>query len=108
MIYPVSRTSAGYDFSETPPVPGAIERRYFRVVSVPPDCPAASNWRRAGTVFTTDEKGWLSRLEETREWAVETPDLAAFVREHGQCVVKWDAERADPCLCIEIYDDYRE
>ena len=110
MIYPVSRTSAGYGFSETPPVPvpGAIERRYFREVSIPPDCPAARGWRRTDRVFTTDEKGLLPRLEEAREWVVEIPDLAAFVREHGQCVIKWDATRADPCLVVEIYDDCRE
>ena len=39
------------------------------------------------------------------EWAVEIPDLPAFVTKYGRCILGCD----DSGFCtIEIYDDYRE
>jgi len=39
------------------------------------------------------------------EWAVEIPDLPAFVTKYGRCILGCD----DSGFCtVEIYDDYRE
>jgi len=38
------------------------------------------------------------------EWAVEIPDLPAFVTKYGRCIL----DRDDNGFCtVEIYDDYR-
>ena len=42
---------------------------------------------------------------EIEEWAVEIPDLPAFVTKHGRCVLNKDSTGF---FTVEIYDDYRE
>lgn len=44
-------------------------------------------------------------------WVVEVPDLIAFVKKYGRCVLSLNAGKypeLDDLMELEIYDDYRE
>ncbi len=63
------------------------------------------DWFLRGTNHRV-ENGKIKRDLGTQEkWAVEVPDIQAFVDKYGDCVVGRDA---DGFCTVEIYDDCRE
>lgn len=65
---------------------------------------AVDAWYGKGTNHRVVD-GCIHRDFTLLEWAVEIPDMASFLKEHGQCVVSVNTAGY---LTIEIYDNYRE
>lgn len=108
-LYLVRRTS----MYEGSPCPDAfiIERIFIdtRNCDDPKKIPANNgkdgDWFLRGTNHRV-ENGMIKRdLGTIQEWAVEIPDILAFVDKYGECVV---GRNSNGFYEIEIYDDYRE
>ena len=109
-LFLVIRSSSLDD--DVPPCEGAKQYQVKRVDRRSVDDPKKIPLNRGtdGDWYTRGENhrvenGMICRdVGWKTEWFVEIPDIMAFVRRYGQCVVS----HRDGYPCIEIYDDYRE
>lgn len=110
-LYLCSRTSTS--MSDEKPCDAARSVRIPRVDvrgvddprKIPENAGTEGDWYRRGTNHRVENGRIMRDLGELSVWAVEVPDIQAFVTEHGPCVI---SRRWDGFFEIEIYDDYRE
>lgn len=116
-LFRISRTSAGYD-DDRPrkPCDGATWMPYVRVDSRTfksaeehderlAHTPMGA-WMSQGRNHRTWERG-ICRDFDDADWFMEIPDLLAFVKQHGTCVVGPFYSNSE-IMEVEIYDSWRE
>ena len=119
MRFIVSRTSGGFSDDEPPPCDGLervtapeVDARTFATEEEHDQRFPHVPWRDRGTNHRTWSGGICRDLEPGTAWVRDfatMADLAAFIEEHGTCILGVDRGYGHPDhMTLEIYDDYRE
>lgn len=98
----------------TPPVEGAVQipvTRYDYRESGIENYPAV--WeifsKRCTDIERMEDGSYRGkRREKTKMWAIDIPDIYAFAKAHGDCIVSPPGDFVEEYPRVEIYDDYRE